>query len=204
MHSDFRYQMLRANCQRLDAVLFTHEHSDHTAGIDDVRPYYFMQGDIPFYADKRVFESFYQRFAYIFDEENKYPGAPTIEEHYIHKDKAFTIGGKTILPIEAWHYRIPVLGFRIDDLTYMTDVKHIEPEEIEKIKGTKVLIINALREEEHISHFNLKEALNFIEIIKPERAYLTHISHLLGFHEEVQSNLPKNVFLAYDTLQIEI
>lgn len=201
---DFRYQMLRANCQRIDGILFTHEHSDHTAGIDDVRPYYFMNGDIPFYAHERVFDSLYQRFAYIFEKENKYPGAPTIEEHYIDKTQNFTIGNKTVTPIEAWHYRIPVLGFRIDDLTYMTDVKHMESEEVEKIKGTKVLVINALREAEHISHFNLEEALNFIDEVKPERAYLTHVSHLLGFHEEVQNKLPDNVFLAYDTLQIEI
>lgn len=201
---DFRYQMLRANCQRVDAVLFTHEHSDHTAGIDDIRPYYFMQGNIPFYAHKRVFDSLYQRFDYIFNLENKYPGAPTIDEYYIDKDHPFVIGGKQIQPIEAWHYKIPVLGFRIEGLTYLTDVKHIEPEEVEKIKGTKVLIVNALREKEHISHFNLKEALDFIDIVQPEKAYLTHISHLLGFHEEVENKLPDNVYLAYDTLQIII
>lgn len=201
---DFRYQMLRANCQRVDGVLFTHEHSDHTAGIDDIRPYYFKQGVMPFYAHKRVFESLYQRFAYIFKEGEKYPGAPTIEEHHIDKDHSFIIGGKTVIPIEAWHYKIPVLGFRIDDLTYLTDVKTMNKEEREKIKGSKVLVVNALRETEHHSHFNLKEALEFIEDVNPERAYLTHISHLLGFHKEVEKKLPKNVFLAYDTLQIEI
>lgn len=199
---DFRYQMLRANCQRIDGVLFTHEHSDHTAGIDDIRPFYFNQGDIPFYAHKRVFESLYQRFAYIFKEGEKYPGAPTIQEIYIEKDQNFSIGGKKVIPVEAWHYKIPVLGFRIDGLTYLTDVKHMEEEEKEKVKGSKVLVINALRLTEHISHFNLEEALAFIAEVKPERAYLTHISHLLGFHEEVK--LPENVFLAYDTLQIEI
>lgn len=201
---DFRYQMLRAECQRVDGFLFTHEHSDHTAGIDDIRPYYFKQGNISFYAHQRVFESLYQRFDYIFNEENKYPGAPTIAEYYIDKNQNFCIGNKLVIPIEAWHYRIPVLGFRIEGLTYLTDVKHVEQEEIEKIKGTKVLIINALREAEHISHFNLEEALAFIELIQPERAYLTHISHLLGFHEIVENKLPENVFLAYDTLQIEI
>lgn len=201
---DFRYQMLRANCRRVDGFLFTHEHSDHTAGIDDVRPYYFQQGDLPFYAHKRVFESLYKRFDYIFEIENKYPGAPTIEEHYIDKYQSFRLGDKEVVPIEAWHYRIPVLGFRIENLTYMTDVKHVEQEEKEKLKGTKVLVINALRHAEHISHFNLEEALAFIEEINPERAYLTHISHLLGFHEEVEENLPENVFLAYDTLQIKI
>lgn len=201
---DFRYQMLRANCQHVDGFLFTHEHSDHTAGIDDVRPFYFKQGDLPFYAHKRVFDSLHQRFDYIFKEENKYPGAPTIEEHHIDKNKNFTIGNREVVPIEAWHYKIFVLGFRIGDLTYMTDVKHVEQEEKEKLKGTKVLVINALRETEHISHFNLEQALAFIAEINPERAYLTHISHLLGFHEEVEKKLPANVFLAYDTLQIEI
>src|SRR5690625_3848858 len=218
---DFRYQMLRANCQRVDGVLFTHEHSDHTAGIDDIRPYYFKQGVMPFYAHKRVFESLYQRFAYIFKEGEKKTGSTNIEEHIIEqgenntdsqnikkniidKDNSFIIGGKTVIPIEAWHYKIPVLGFRIDDLTYLTDVKTMDKEEREKIKGSKVLVVNALRETEHHSHFNLKEALEFIEDINPERAYLTHISHLLGFHKEVEKKLPKNVFLAYDTLQIEI
>lgn len=201
---DFRYQMLRANCQRVDGILFTHEHSDHTAGIDDVRPLYFKQGDMPFYAHKRVFESLYKRFDYIFEVENKYPGAPNIEEHYIDKNKNFTIGNIEVVPVEAWHYRIPVLGFRIGDLTYLTDVKSMEDEEKEKLKGTKVLVVNALRESEHISHFNLEEALALIAEIKPERAYLTHISHLLGFHEEVEKKLPTNVFVAYDTLQIEI
>lgn len=201
---DFRYQMLRADIQRVDGILFTHEHSDHTAGIDDVRPFYFKQGDMPFYAHKRVFESLYKRFDYIFELENKYPGAPTIEEHYLDKDKNFTLGNIEVVPVEAWHYRIPVLGFRIGDLTYLTDVKSMANEEKEKLKGTKVLVVNALREAEHISHFNLEEALAFIAEIKPERAYLTHISHLLGFHEEVGKKLPANVFLAYDTLQIEI
>ena len=201
---DFRYQMLRADCQRVDGVLFTHEHSDHTAGIDDIRPFYFKQGDIPFFAHKRVFESLYQRFAYIFKIGEKYPGAPTIQEIYIEKNQNFSIGGKKVIPVEAWHYEIPVLGFRIDGLTYLTDVKHMEAEEKEKVKGSKVLVINALRLTEHISHFNLEEALAFIAEVKPERAYLTHISHLLGFHEEVEKILPENVFLAYDTLQIEI
>src|SRR5690625_2556464 len=114
---DFRYQMLRANCQRVDGVLFTHEHSDHTAGIDDIRPYYFKQGVMPFYAHKRVFESLYQRFAYIAKEGEKYPGAPTIEEHHIDKHHSFIIDGNTLIPVEAWHYKIAVLGFRIDVLS---------------------------------------------------------------------------------------
>ena len=201
---DFRQQMLRTNCQTLDGILITHEHSDHTAGLDDIRPFYFKQGNIPFYANKRVFKSLHKRFDYIFEIENKYPGAPTIDEIEIDATSRFEIGGKTVIPIEAYHNTIPVLGFRIEDFTYLTDVKTMSASEMEKIKGTKVLVVNALRESPHHSHFNLSEALAFIEKIKPEKAYLTHISHLMGFHEEVSKQLPKNVFLAYDTLQLEI
>ncbi|MCF6306703.1 MAG: MBL fold metallo-hydrolase [Flavobacteriaceae bacterium] len=201
---DFRQQMLRENICKLDGILFTHEHSDHTAGIDDIRPYYFKQGYFPFYAHKRVFESLHQRFAYIFETENKYPGAPTIDEIEISKSEIFTIGNKNIIPIEAFHAKLPILGFRIDDFTYLTDVKTITKEELIKIKGSKVLVINALRHESHHSHLNLSEALEIINKIKPEKAYLTHISHILGFHEEVEKTLPENVFLAYDTLKIFI
>ncbi|MCH2488924.1 MAG: MBL fold metallo-hydrolase [Flavobacteriales bacterium] len=201
---DFRQQMLRTNCQTLDGILITHEHSDHTAGLDDIRPFYFKQGNIPFYANKRVFKSLHKRFDYIFEIENKYPGAPTIDEIEIDATSRFEIGGKTVIPIEAYHNTIPVLGFRIEDFTYLTDVKTMSASEMEKLKGTKVLVVNALRESPHHSHFNLSEALAFIEKIKPEKAYLTHVSHLMGFHEEVSKQLPKNVFLAYDTLQLEI
>ncbi len=201
---DFRQQMLRENCNNVDGILLSHEHSDHTAGIDDIRPLYFRQGNMPFYAHRRVFESLYKRYSYIFKTENKYPGAPTIEEIEISKDNPFIVGGKTVIPIEVLHNELPVLGFRIEDFTYLTDVKTIAEEEINKIKGTKVLVINALREEPHHSHLSLSEALQIIEKIKPEKAYLTHISHLLGFHEEVEKKLPENVFLAYDTLKINL
>ena len=201
---DFRQQMLGENCSKVDGILLTHEHSDHTAGIDDIRPLYFRQGHMPFYAHRRVFESLYKRYSYIFETENKYPGAPTINEIEISKDKPFIIGGKTAIPIEVLHSELPVLGFRIDGFTYLTDVKTISEEEIEKVKGTKVLVINALREEPHHSHLSLSEALLLIEKIKPEKAYLTHISHLLGFHDEVEKRLPENVFLAYDTLKINL
>jgi phosphoribosyl 1,2-cyclic phosphate phosphodiesterase len=201
---DFRQQMLRENVEKLDGVLLTHEHSDHTAGLDDIRPFNFMQGNLPFYAHKRVFKSLQERFAYIFETENKYPGAPSIEEIVIDKDVPFIIGGKKVIPIEAFHDTLPVLGFRVEDFTYLTDVKTISEEEIEKVKGTKVLVVNALREEPHYSHFNLSEALDFVEKVKPEKTYLTHISHLMGFHEEVEKKLPKNVHLAFDTLTINI
>tara|TARA_R100001369_G_scaffold77623_1_gene107073 strand:+ start:2653 stop:3429 length:777 start_codon:yes stop_codon:yes gene_type:complete len=201
---DFRYQMLREGVTHLNGILLTHEHSDHTAGIDDIRPFYFKQGNIPFYAHKRVFKSLHDRFAYIFEIENKYPGAPTLDEIEIDKNTPFIISEKKVIPIEAMHNTLPVLGFYIDGFTYLTDVKTVSEEEVEKIKDTKVLVVNALREKEHYSHFNLEEALAFIEKINPERAYLTHISHLMGFHEEASKQLPENVFMAYDTLKIKI
>lgn len=201
---DFRQQMLRENVSKVDGILLTHEHSDHTAGLDDIRPFNFLQGNMPFYAHKRVFRSLRERFAYIFATENKYPGAPSIEEIEIDKDAPFIIGGKKIVPIEAMHDTLPVLGFRVEGFTYLTDVKTISEEEIEKVKGTKVLVINALREEPHYSHFNISEALDFVEKVKPEKIYFTHISHLMGFHQEVEKKLPRHVHLAYDTLTLTI
>jgi phosphoribosyl 1,2-cyclic phosphate phosphodiesterase len=201
---DFRQQMLRENCKKLDGILFTHEHNDHTAGLDDIRPYFFRQGDIPIYAEKRVLASLQKRFEYIFTSGEKYPGAPNVQSVVIDKTRSFRIANKQVVPIEVLHNRLPVLGFRIDGFTYITDAKTVAPEELAKIKGTKVLVVNALRQEPHYSHFNLEEALEFIALVNPEKAYLTHISHLLGFHEEVQNQLPENVFLAYDGLEIEI
>lgn len=201
---DFRQQMLRENVTRLDGVLLTHEHSDHVAGIDDIRPFYFKQGDIPFYAQSRVFNALHKRFEYIFETKNKYPGAPTITEIAIDKEISFDLFGKVVIPIEAYHADLPVLGFRIDNFTYMTDVKTIADIEIEKIKGTEVLVINVLRVDSHNSHLNVAEALELIEAIKPKTTYFTHISHMLGFHDEVEAMLPENVHLAYDTLKITL
>lgn len=201
---DFRQQMLSHNVSRLDGILFTHEHSDHTAGLDDIRPFFFRQGDIPIYAHERVADSLRRRFDYIFADKNRYPGAPAVAVNTIEKDCPFEIGDMTVLPIEANHNRVQVFGFRLGDFTYLTDVKTISEGEMNKIRGSKILVVNALREEPHHSHFNLEEAINFINEIKPETAYFTHISHLLGFHEEVEKKLPKGVHLAYDNLVVEV
>lgn len=202
---DFRYQMLRSGCNRIDGILFTHEHADHTAGLDDIRPYNFMQkGPMPVYAHQRVIGNLEERFGYIFEKENRYPGAPSVITHEIRNDAPFEIGNKTCIPVEAWHGGLQVFGFRVDDFAYLTDVKTIASEEIEKLKGLKVLVINALREEEHESHFTLQEALDFINLVGPEKAYLTHISHILGFHDEVEKRLPNGVYLAYDNLEITL
>lgn len=201
---DFRQQMLTSGCNRIDALLFTHEHADHTAGLDDIRPFYFKQGDIPVYAERRVLESLKMRFGYIFNNENKYPGAPSVIQNEIKQNESFSVNNVTVEPIKAWHGKLSVFGFKIKDLVYLTDVKTIENSEIEKIKHCKVLIINCLREEEHNTHFNLDEALEFISLVQPKKAYLTHISHLFGFHDEIQKKLPKNVFVAYDNLEITI
>jgi phosphoribosyl 1,2-cyclic phosphate phosphodiesterase len=201
---DFRQQMLSSHCQKVDGILFTHEHSDHTAGIDDIRPFNFKQGEIPIYAHQRVIDNLRRRFEYVFETVNKYPGAPSIETIEVINNKSFSIGNKTIIPVNVMHGNLQVFGYRIDDFAYLTDVKTIEDGEILKLKNLKVLVINALREEPHDTHFNLKEALDFITLVQPEKAYLTHISHIMGFHEEVQKNLPKNVFLAYDNLEITL
>lgn len=200
---DFRQQMLTNNCSRIDGILFTHEHSDHVAGLDDIRPFFFNQGDIPVYAHKRVLETLKRRFEYIFVTEDKYPGAPSVKEIII-ENKPFILGNLKVIPINTFHNRVQVFGFRFNDFAYLTDVKTVQANEIEKLKGVKVLVVNALREKPHHSHFNLEEALDFIEEVKPEKAYLTHISHYMGFHNDVQAKLPKGVFLAYDNLKINI
>lgn len=200
---DFRQQMLAHPVEKLDAILFTHEHSDHTVGLDDIRPYFFKQGDIPIFAHKRVIESLRQRFDYIFASENKYPGAPSVGENII-ENKPFRVKNHRIIPINAMHNRVQVFGFRIGEFAYLTDAKTVVDEEAEKLKGVDILVVNALRKSPHHSHFNLQEAIDFIQKIKPKRAYLTHISHLMGFHKEVQDQLPENIFLAYDNLQINL
>ena len=201
---DFRQQMLVSKCQKLDGILFTHEHADHTAGLDDIRPFNYKQGDMPIYAHIRVIDNLKKRFDYIFETENRYPGAPAVIPMEVKNNHNFKIGNKTVIPINGMHGNLQVFGYRIDDFAYLTDVKTFETSEIEKLKGLKVLVITALREEPHHSHFNMAEALTFINLVQPQKTYLTHISHLLGFHDEVQQKLPKNVFLAYDNLEINI
>jgi len=201
---DFRQQMLTSECSKVDAILFTHEHADHTAGLDDIRPFNFRQGDIPVYAHKRVIKNLEKRFDYIFETENRYPGAPSVKIQEVINNESFVLGGKIITPINVYHGELQVFGYRIEDFAYLTDVKTIAPNEIEKLKGIKVLVINALRKEPHDTHFNLQEALDFIALVNPERTYLTHISHVFGFHKEIQKSLPPSIFVAYDNLEITI
>ncbi|GAA4849608.1 MBL fold metallo-hydrolase [Algivirga pacifica] len=200
---DFRQQMLQAHIKQLDAVVFTHPHKDHTAGLDDIRAFYFAQGmqPMPVYCNQLVEKQLRSEFNYFF-EEHKYPGVPSVDLHEIQANQPFKIGETLFQPIEVIHGKMPVLGFRINDFTYITDANYIAPEQKEKIKGSKVLVLNALRHEPHYSHFTLKEALGIIEEVQPEKAYLTHISHGLGLHKEVSQMLPENVYLAYDGLKI--
>lgn len=201
---DFRQQMLTSGCQHIDAILFTHEHSDHTAGLDDIRPFFFKQGNIPIYAHERVLKNLERRFDYIFETENRYPGAPGVLPIAVTDNEQISFGDRFVEPINAMHGNLQVFGYRFDAFAYLTDVKEIDASSIAKLQNLEVLVINALREEPHETHFNLEEALNFITIVRPKKAYLTHISHILGFHEEVQKKLPENVFLAYDNLTITI
>ncbi len=198
---DFRQQMLRENVKTLEAVVFTHEHKDHVAGLDDVRAFnYFSGKHVDVYANEQVQVALKREFHYVFSGDN-YPGIPRINVHTI--DTApFDVSGVKFIPIQVLHYQLPVLGFRVNDFTYITDANFISDEEIEKIKGTKVLVLNALRRAKHISHFTLAEALELVKKINPEKAYFTHISHQLGLHDEVSKELPSNVELAYDGLQV--
>lgn len=198
---DFRQQLLVAGTDRLDAVVFTHEHKDHIAGLDEVRAFNFIQKrKIPVYATTRVQEAIKREFAYIFSEE-KYPGIPEIEVFTISSDP-FCIGNLSITPVDVLHYQMPVKAFRIGDFSYVTDANFISDTEKQKLRGSTVLVVNALRREEHISHFTFQQALDLIKELNPKKAYLTHISHQLGLHEGVSKELPSNVELAFDGLQI--
>lgn len=200
---DFRYQMLRENVSKIDGVIFTHEHADHTAGLDDLRPFSFQLGAVPIYAQKRVLENLAYRFDYIFNEKDKYPGAPSVRQIEV-TNASFHIENLEVTPIEVNHGKIKIFGYRFNDVAYLTDVKTIADNEKEKLKDLDILIINAIRHKWHYSHLNLEEALKIIKELKPKKTYLTHISHHLGFHAEVEKELPENVFLAYDKLVINV
>jgi phosphoribosyl 1,2-cyclic phosphate phosphodiesterase len=200
---DFRQQMLRENIQAINGVLFTHEHSDHTAGIDDLRPFTYKMGEVPIYAQERVIESLKVRFSYIFETENRYAGAPKLTENIIDSS-SFILSGVDVTPIVVMHGKLPITGYRFGDVAYITDLKTMSDHEKKKLDGLDILIVNALRITAHPTHLNLEEALCFVNEIKPKRAYFTHISHKLGFHAEVQKKLPKNVFLSYDGLEIKL
>jgi phosphoribosyl 1,2-cyclic phosphate phosphodiesterase len=198
---DFRQQMLRANVIRLDAILFTHGHKDHTAGLDDVRAYnYVMQRPTDIYAEERVQKVLRQEFAYIFAE-TKYPGVPELNMHTID-ETPFAIDNITVTPVRAMHMNLPILGFRFGRFAYLTDANGISGEEKNKLRGLDCFVVNGLRKEPHVSHFTLNEALALIDELKPDRAYITHISHQMGLHQQVQAELPPGVFLAYDGSEI--
>jgi phosphoribosyl 1,2-cyclic phosphate phosphodiesterase len=201
---DFRQQMLRADVERLDGILGRHEHNDHIIGLDDVRPFNFRyKQKMPVYASERVQKSLLERFDYAFAA-NPYPGAPGFELHSISKEEPFLAKGVSVQPLEVIHGKLPVLGFRIHDFTYITDAKFIAEEELEKARHSKVLVLNALHHRPHYSHLNLEQALEVIEKLEPEKAYLTHISHYMGLHERIDRTLPENVSLAYDGLKIKL
>lgn len=198
---DFRYQMLRAKVRNLEGILFTHPHKDHMAGLDDVRAFnYFQNRPMKVYANELTQTALKKEFSYVFAE-NKYPGIPDITLHDIPADR-FLIDDIPVTPIQVWHMRMPVLGFRFGDFTYITDANRIDEEEKEKIRGSKILVLNALRKEKHISHFNLQEAIGLVQELQVPEAYFTHISHQLGTHEEISSELPPGIQLAYDGLKL--
>lgn len=198
---DFRYQMLRAGVKDLDAILFTHEHKDHVAGLDDIRPFnYLLKKNIDIYATERVQHALKREFSYIFAEAH-YPGLPQIDLHTI-TDVPFYVGDTKVIPLNIMHYKLPILGFRIGDFSYITDAKTIVDETLDKVKGTRILVVNALQREEHISHFTLDEAIAFSQKVGAETTYFTHISHNLGLHASVEKDLPTNIKLAYDGLMI--
>ncbi|WP_296623139.1 MBL fold metallo-hydrolase [Marivirga sp.] len=200
---DFREQMLRERINHLDAVIYTHEHKDHTAGLDDVRSYNFKQDmDMPVYGRKPVLEQIKREFAYIFAV-NKYPGIPKVELHEI-ENKPFQVEGIDIQPVDVLHYKLPVFGYRIKDFTYITDVNYIPDEEKEKIKGSKVLVLSALQKNSHLSHFNLEQAVAMVRELEIPQAYFIHMGHRMGLHRDIEEELPEGMELAYDGLQIEL
>lgn len=200
---DFRFQMLRAKVKRLDAVLFTHPHKDHIAGLDDVRAYNFFQGrPVNIYANSLTEEAIKREFAYAFSDK-KYPGVPDIELNTITMDP-FTIGDIYIIPIIVWHLKMPVLAFRFGKFTYITDANRIDESEKEKSRGSEVIVLNALRQKQHISHYSLDEAIEVVQSLQIPKAYFIHLSHQMGKHKEIEEKLPSGIHLAYDGLKIQV
>lgn len=200
---DFRQQVLRENITQLDAVLFTHSHKDHTAGLDDVRAYNHLQKtDMPIYGRRETLEQIKVEYYYAF-EKNKYPGVPQLQLNEIEAG-TFSVNGLPITPLPVLHHKLPVLGFRIGNFSYITDANHITDEAYQQLKGTEILVLNALQYEKHISHFNLEEALIEAQKINAAKTYFTHISHKLGTHKKVEKELPVSIALAYDGLTLEL
>jgi len=200
---DFRTQMLRENVKKLDAVIFTHPHKDHIAGLDDIKAYnYFQQKPMEVYANVLTQAALHREFYYIFTDD-KYPGIPSVNLNTI-SDKIFLVGDIPVTPILVYHLNMPVLGFRFGDFTYITDANRIEETEKEKIKGSSILVLNALRKKGHISHFSLQEAVDLVEELSIPKAWFTHISHQLGLHEEINNELPSNIQLAWDGLKLSV
>lgn len=200
---DFRYQMLRAKVPSIDAILMTHFHNDHIAGLDDIRPFNFTQGQsIKVFADELTHAALEKKYDYVF-EKKPYPGAPKVDL-FLHEFKTRQLGPFTVTPFKVFHGRLPITAYRINDVLYITDAKTIPPQAYDLFEGVKLLILNALRHEEHHSHFNLQQAVEFAKEIEVDRAYFLHISHYMGLHREVQEDLPSNIFLSYDTLEVDV
>ena len=200
---DFRQQMLREKVKKLDAILFTHEHKDHISGADDVRSYnWIYKKPMEIYAEERVLKAIQHEYSYVFAED-KYPGIPEMNLNVI-ENKPFDLLGVKVIPVRGIHHKLPVFGYRMKDFAYLTDINFVDDEELNKLKDLEVLVVSALRKRKHISHFNLDEALDFVKKVNPKKAYLTHISHYMGFHQEVNKELPDHVSLAYDGLRLSL
>jgi len=198
---DFRMQMLRAGIKKLDAVIYTHEHKDHTAGLDDIRPFNFVQQmDLPIFGRRQVLDQIQREFSYIFSAK-KYPGVPQVDAIEI-TENPFQVNGLSVIPIPVLHYKLPVLGFRFGDLSYVTDANFIPEESFKLMEGTEILVLNALQKEPHISHFTLDEAVEMAQKIGAKQTYFTHISHRLGIHEQIDRELPEGIALGYDGLEL--